>query len=38
MENPTFGGTTSQLDVARVDMVGVDADDDGVIIEDLEAK
>ena len=38
VENPTFGGTTSQLDVARVDMVGVDADDDGVIIEDLEAK
>lgn len=38
VENPTFGDTTSQLDVARVDMVGVDADDDGVIIEDLEAK
>lgn len=38
VENPTFGGTMSQLTMAQANLVGVDSDDDGVIPEDLEEK
>ena len=38
VENPTFGGTMTQFEIAQVKTVGVEADDDGVIPEDLEDK